>query len=95
MSVTAEGTIAVEMEYVSAPVSYLRSIGGDAGYEPVMIAVPGNRVLHLRGLCHGVVMDQKINIVARRYGDFGYINSEGIHRTVDRWNFIRFVQNQK
>jgi len=90
LSVTAEGTIALEMEYVSGPVSYLQSIGGGGGHVP-LIAVPGTKVLYFQGLRHGVAKDQRINVLARQGGVFEYTSANGNRRAVERWNFIRFV----
>jgi hypothetical protein len=90
ISVSAEGTLAVEIEYVAGRVSRLQSIGGGGGHVP-MIAVPGTNFLFIQGLRHGVVEDQRIHVLARRRGDYRYISKSGEQRTVERWNFIRFV----
>jgi hypothetical protein len=92
LSVSAEGTIAVEMEFVAGRVSSLQSIGGGSGHVP-MIAVPGNKVFYFQGLRHGVVEGQRIQVLARRRGDYRYISKTGEQRTVERWNFIRFINN--
>lgn len=89
ISVTREGTIAAEIEFVTGPVDSLRRIGGGAGHVPV-IAVPGSRLLYFEGLKDGVIEDQRIKVLARRTGIYRYTVRNGSQRSAEHWIFIRF-----
>jgi hypothetical protein len=90
LSAATGGTIAVEIEYVPGPVSRLQSIGGGGGHVP-MVGVPGSKLLYLQGLRQGAADGQRIHVLARQRGAFEYTNQDGENRIVERWHFIRFV----